>query len=41
MGRAQSLATTVFVALYYLLLVLQNPREFPTAGVTPSGNYIQ
>ncbi|MGO9126959.1 MAG: hypothetical protein ACLP6G_18990 [Terriglobales bacterium] len=29
MGRAQCLATTAFTALYYLLQVLQNPREFP------------
>jgi hypothetical protein len=29
MGRAQSLAITVFAALYYLLQVWQNPREFP------------
>jgi hypothetical protein len=28
-GRAQSLAITAFAALYYLLQVWQNPREFP------------
>jgi len=28
-GRAQSLAVTLFVALYYLIHVIQNPRQFP------------
>jgi hypothetical protein len=28
-GRAQSLLITVFVALYYLIRVIQNPKEFP------------
>ncbi len=28
-GRAQALIFTVFAALYYLLQVMQNPREFP------------
>jgi len=29
-GRAQSLLITIFAALYYLLQVIHNPREFPT-----------
>jgi hypothetical protein len=28
-GRAQSLAVTLFVALYYLIHVIQNPKQFP------------
>jgi len=28
-GRVQSFLVTVFVALYYLLQVVQNPTEFP------------
>jgi len=28
-GRAQSLAVTLFVALYYLTHVIQNPKQFP------------
>lgn len=28
-GRAQSLAVTLFVALYYLIQVIQNPKQFP------------
>ena len=28
-GRAQSLAVTLFVASYYLIHVIQNPRQFP------------
>jgi hypothetical protein len=28
-GRAQSLATTLFAAFYYLLQFLRNPTEFP------------
>jgi hypothetical protein len=28
-GRAQALATTMFVALYYLLLVVRDPANFP------------
>lgn len=28
-GRAQSLVSTIFVAAYYLLQVVQNPKEFP------------
>ncbi len=28
-GRAQSLVVTLFVALYYLIHVIQNPRQFP------------
>jgi len=28
-GRAQSLAVTLFVASYYLVHVIQNPKEFP------------
>jgi hypothetical protein len=33
-GRAQSLLITIFSALYYLLQVIHNPKEFPTL---PSG----
>jgi hypothetical protein len=29
-GRAQSLASTLFVAGYYLLQVVHNPKQFPT-----------
>src|SRR5437660_1068935 len=29
-GRAQTLIVTLFAALYYLVQVFQNPREFPT-----------
>jgi hypothetical protein len=29
-GRTQLLASTLFVAGYYLLQVVQNPKEFPT-----------
>ncbi len=29
-GRVQSFLVTVLVALYYLLQVIQNPRNFPT-----------
>jgi len=29
-GRAQSLLITLFIALYYLLQVIYNPRAFPT-----------
>jgi hypothetical protein len=29
-GRAQSLLITTFAAAYYFLLVVQNPRQFPT-----------
>jgi hypothetical protein len=28
-GRAQSLAVTLFIALYYLIHVIQNPKQFP------------
>ena len=28
-SRAQSLAVTLFVALYYLIHVIQNPKQFP------------
>jgi hypothetical protein len=28
-GRAQSLITTIFAALYYLMQFLRNPTEFP------------
>lgn len=28
-ARAQSLAVTLFVAFYYLVHVIQNPKEFP------------
>lgn len=28
-GRAQSLAVTLFAALYYLIHVIQNPKQFP------------
>ena len=28
-GRAQSLTVTLFVAVYYMMLVLQNPTQFP------------
>jgi hypothetical protein len=28
-GRTQSLGITLFVALYYLVHVIQNPKEFP------------
>ena len=28
-GRAQSLAVTLFVASYYLIHVIQNPKQFP------------
>jgi hypothetical protein len=28
-GRAQSLGITLFVALYYLIHVIQNPKQFP------------
>lgn len=28
-GRVQSLLTTLFAALYYLLQVINNPKEFP------------
>jgi hypothetical protein len=28
-GRAQSLVSTIFVSAYYLLQVVQNPKEFP------------
>ena len=28
-GRAQSLAVTLFVALYYLIHAIQNPKQFP------------
>ena len=28
-GRAQSLAVTLFVALYYLIQVIQNHKQFP------------
>jgi len=33
-GRAQSLAVTLFVALWYLLQVIHNPREFPKVSDT-------
>jgi hypothetical protein len=29
-GRTQLLASTLFIAGYYLLRVVQNPKEFPT-----------
>jgi len=29
-GRVQALLTTVFAALYYLLRVIHDPREFPS-----------
>jgi hypothetical protein len=29
-GRVQSLLFTIFAALYYLLQVVHNPKEFPT-----------
>lgn len=29
-GRAQTLVVTLFAALYYLIQVIQNPKEFPT-----------
>lgn len=28
-SRAQSLAITLFIALYYLIHVIQNPKQFP------------
>jgi hypothetical protein len=32
-GRTQSLASTLFVAGYYLLQVVHNPKQFPTVPI--------
>jgi uncharacterized YccA/Bax inhibitor family protein len=36
-GRAQSLTVTLFVALWYLLQIIHNPREFPRLSDTLMG----
>jgi len=36
-GRAQSLMVTLFVAMWYLLQVIHNPREFPKLSDTLVG----